>query len=115
MVDHGFRDLPIKGSMLLKLKSLGYRPGVVPHGQFKGLPADVPTIDFSGWPMVVRADMPNDIAYALCEAIELRRAAVPTDNFRPLDIADLCANGAVAPYDVPSIPEQESFIGKDII
>ena len=51
--------------------------------------------------MAVRADMPNDVAYALCEAIELRRQSIPTDNFKPLDITDLCANNQEAPYDVP--------------
>ena len=80
---------------------MGYRPGFVPKSQFNGLTADVPTIDFSGWPMVVRADMPNDVAYALCEAIELRQKSIPTDNFRPLGIADLSANNEEAPYDVP--------------
>jgi TRAP-type uncharacterized transport system substrate-binding protein len=88
---------------------LGYRPGVVPKSQFKGLAADVPTIDFSGWPMVVRADMPNDVAYALCEALEARRKTIPTDNFRPLRIADLCANGDEAPFDVPLHPGAKRF------
>jgi hypothetical protein len=109
VLDNGFRYLPIEGSVLKKLKSLGYRPGFVPKSQFKGLSADVPTIDFSGWPMAVRADMPNDVAYALCEALELRRKAIPTDNFRPLDIADLCANNDEAPYDVPLHPGARKF------
>jgi hypothetical protein len=91
------------------LKALGYRPGFVPKSHFKGLSADVPTIDFSGWPMVVRADMPNDVAYALCEAIELREKSIPTDNFRPLNIADLCANNEEAPYDVPLHPGARRF------
>ena len=109
VLDHGFRYLPIEGAVLKKLKSLGYRPGVVPKSQFKGLSTDVPTIDFSGWPMAVRADMPNDVAYALCEALELRRKAIPTDNFRSLDIADLCANNEEAPYDVPLHPGARKF------
>ena len=109
VLDHGFRYLPIEGTVLRKLKVLGYRPGVVPKLQFKGLAADVPTIDFSGWPMAVRADMANDVAYALCEAIERRRKSIPTDNFRPLDIADLCANSEEAPYDVPLHPGARKF------
>jgi hypothetical protein len=109
VLENGFRYLPIEGAVLKKLKSLGYRPGFVPKSQFKGLSADVPTIDFSGWPMAVRADMPNDVAYALCEALELRRKAIPTDNFRPLDIADLCANNDEAPYDVPLHPGARKF------
>jgi hypothetical protein len=108
-LDHGFRYLPIDGPVLKRLKALGYRPGVVPKSQFKGLAADVPTIDFSGWPMVVRADMPNDVAYALCEALEARRKTLPTDNFRPLRIADLCANGDEAPFDVPLHPGAKRF------
>lgn len=109
VVDHGFRYLPIDGAVMRRLKAMGYRAGAVPKAHFKGLTADVPTIDFSGWPMVVRADMPNDVAYALCEAIELRRKSMPTDNFKPLNIADLCANDAEAPYDVPLHPGARKF------
>jgi len=108
-LDHGFRYLPIEGAVLKRLKAMGYRPGAVPKSHFKGMTRDVPTIDFSGWPMVVRADMPNDVAYALCEALALRRRSIPTDNFRPLSIADLCANGAEAPYDVPLHPGARKF------
>jgi len=109
VLEHDFRYLPIEGGMLRKLKALGYRAGVVPKSHFKGLASDVPTIDFSGWPMVVRADMPNDVAYALCEAIELRQQSIPTDNFRPLNIADLCVNNEEAPYDVPLHPGARKF------
>jgi TRAP-type uncharacterized transport system substrate-binding protein len=42
----------------------------------------------------------NEVAFALCEAIERRRDLIPTDNYKPLDIAQLCANDAEAPYDV---------------
>jgi TRAP-type uncharacterized transport system substrate-binding protein len=101
VLDHGFHYLPIERGVLRQLKAAGYRAGVVPKSHFKGLATDVPTIDFSGWPLVVRADMQDDVAYALCEAIEHRRKSMPTDNFRPLNMADLCANGDEAPYDVP--------------
>jgi TRAP-type uncharacterized transport system substrate-binding protein len=86
-----------------------YRSGIVPKSFFKRMKNNVPTIDFSGWPMVVRADMPNDVAYALCEALELRCKTIPTDNFRPLKIAQLCANDAEAPFDVPLHPGAKRF------
>jgi hypothetical protein len=76
------------------------------------MPEDVPTLDFSGWPMVVRADMPDDVAYALCEAIEARRDLMPTDNYKPLDVAQLCANDEEAPRDVPLHPGAERFYGE---
>src|SRR3990172_251519 len=108
-LDHGFRYLPIDGPLLKRLQAMGYRPGVVPKSHFKGMTHDVPTIDFSGWPMVVRTDMPSDVAYALCEALELRRQSIPTDTFRPLKISDLCANSDEAPYDVPLHPGARKF------
>lgn len=100
-VDRGFRFLPIEGTVLKPLVAMGYRPAVMPKSLFHGMAEDVRTVDFSGWPMLVRADMPDDVAYALCEAIERRKELMPTDNYKPLDIAQLCANDEEAPYDVP--------------
>jgi TRAP-type uncharacterized transport system substrate-binding protein len=108
-VDTGFVFLPIEGQVLKRLSAMGYLTSVVPKSRFKGLPADVATVDFSGWPMVVRADMPNDVAYALCEAIEKRRDFIPTDNFKPVDIGQLCANDEEAPYNVPLHPGARRF------
>jgi hypothetical protein len=88
---------------------MGYRTSVVPKSRFKGMASDIPTVDFSGWPMVVRADMPNDVAFALCEAIEKRKHLIPTDNFKPLDIAQLCANDEEAPYNIPLHPGARRF------
>jgi TRAP-type uncharacterized transport system substrate-binding protein len=100
-IDAGFRYLPVEGVILKKLTAIGYRASVLPKSRFPALPTDVPTVDFSGWPMVVNAAMPEEVAYALCEAIDARKALMPTDNFKPLDMAQLCANDQEAPYDVP--------------
>ena len=108
-IDGGFRYLPIEGGILKKLAAIGYRPSVLPKSRFPALPADVPTVDFSGWPMVVHADMPEDVAYALCEAIDARKALMPTDNFKPLDMTQLCANDDEAPCDVPLHPGAKRF------
>ena len=108
-LDHDFRYLPIEGAVLKRLKAMGYRPGILPKTFFKGMKENIPTIDFSGWPMVVRADMPDGIAYALCEALEARRKVIPTDNFKPLKISQLCANDAEAPFDVPLHPGAKRF------
>jgi TRAP-type uncharacterized transport system substrate-binding protein len=106
---HGFRFLPIEGTVLKRMVAMGYRPAVMSKSRFDGLPEEVTTIDFSGWPMIVRADMPQEVAYALCEAIEKRKEFIPTDNYEPLDIARLCANDEEAPYDVPLHSGAERF------
>jgi TRAP-type uncharacterized transport system substrate-binding protein len=98
---NGFRFLPIEGAVLREMRALGFRPRLMAGAKFRGPRKDVPTLDFSGWPMIVHADMPEKVAYALCEAIESRRRMIPTDNYKPLRIAQLCANDAEAPYDAP--------------
>jgi TRAP-type uncharacterized transport system substrate-binding protein len=108
-IDNGFRYLPVDGAVLRSLKALGYRPSVMSRCGFRAIDGDVQTVDFSGWPMIVRADMTNEVAYALCEAIELRRKVIPTDNFKPLSMSQLCANDDEAPYDVPLHPGAKRF------
>jgi TRAP-type uncharacterized transport system substrate-binding protein len=89
--------------------AIGYRPAVMSKSRFPGLSQEIQTLDFSGWPMAVRADMPAEVAYALCEAVEKSKDLIPTDNFKPLDVAQLCANDEEAPYDVPLHPGAERF------
>ncbi len=100
-LENGFRFLPLEGVVRKSMAGMGYRPTVMSKSRFHGMAEDVTTIDFSGWPMIVRADMPDDSAYAICEAIEKRKEVIPTDNYKPLDMAQLCANDEEAPYDVP--------------
>ena len=108
-LENGFRFLPVEGAVLKTLVAMGYRPTLMTQSRFHGLPGDVSTIDFSGWPMIVRADMRDPVAYALCEAIEKRKEVIPTDNYKALEIAQLCANDEEAPYDVPLHPGAERF------
>ena len=108
-LENGFRFLPVEGAVLKSLVAMGYRPTVMSKSRFPGMAEDITTIDFSGWPMIVRADMPDDTAYAICEAIEKRKEVIPTDNYKPLEIAQLFANDEEAPYDVPLHPGAERF------
>ena len=108
-IDNGFRYLPLHGAVLKQLKSLGYRSSAMSRCGFRSMPGEVPTVDFSGWPMIVHAELPNEVAYALCEAIELRKEAIPTDNFKKLDIAQLCSNDDEAHYDAPLHPGAKRF------
>jgi TRAP-type uncharacterized transport system substrate-binding protein len=108
-LENGFRFLPVQGAVLKRLVAMGYRPTVMQKSRFPGMTEDITTIDFSGWPMIVRADMGDDTAYAICEAIEKRKEVIPTDNYKPLEIAQLCANDEEAPYDVPLHPGAARF------
>jgi TRAP-type uncharacterized transport system substrate-binding protein len=100
-LENGFRFLPIDGAVLKRMVAMGYRPTEMAKSRFPGTAKDVTTLDFSGWPMIVRTDMPDELAYAICEAIEQRKDVIPTDNYKPLALAQLCANDEETPYDVP--------------
>ena len=108
-VDQGFRYLPVEGMVLDRLTAMGYRRSVVPKSRLRGMTEDVNTVDFSGWPMVVRADMAEEVAYALCEAIAARKDLIPTDNYKPLDLSQLCADDEEAPRGIPFHPGAERF------
>ena len=108
-LENGFRFVPVEGTVLKRLVAMGYRPTVMSKSRFHGMAEDITTLDFSGWPMIVRADMPDEAAYAICEAIEKRKQIIPTDNYKPLDMAQLCANDEEAPYDVPLHPGASRF------
>lgn len=108
-VDHGFRYLSLDDKILQRMEAMGYRRAVLSSSVFRGMSEEASTVDFSGWPMVVHRDMPEEVAYALCEAIEARKDFIPTDNFKPLDVAQLCANDGETPYDVPLHPGAERF------
>jgi uncharacterized protein len=108
-LEHGFRFLPVEGTVMERLEAMGYRSTIMPKSRFRGLQQDIQTIDFSGWPMIVRADMPDEVAYAICEAIEMRQKSIPTDNYKPLNVAQLCANDEESPFDVPLHRGAERF------
>ena len=108
-LENGFRFLPLEGGVLKQMVALGYRPTVMAKSRFHGMGQDITTIDFSGWPMIVHTDMADDTAYAICEAIDKRKEVIPTDNYKPLEMAQLCANDEEAPYDVPLHPGAERF------
>jgi TRAP-type uncharacterized transport system substrate-binding protein len=108
-LENGFRFLPLEGAVLKSMVAMGYRPTVMSKSRFPGMAEDITTIDFSGWPMIVRADMPDEAVYAICEAIEKRKEVIPTDNYKPLEMAQLCANDEEAPYDAPFHPGAARF------
>ncbi len=108
-IERGFRILPIEGAVRARVEAAGYDMIEVTTDRLPGLQQPVTAIDFSGWPMIVHADMPDDVAYALCEAIEARQLSIPTDNYRPLNMAELCTVGDERPRGAPLHPGAERF------
>jgi TRAP-type uncharacterized transport system substrate-binding protein len=108
-IEHGFRILPVEGAVRERLVADGFDTIELTPRRIPALRAAVTSIDFSGWPMIVHADMPDDVAYALCEALEARKLVIPTDNFKPMDLVQLCTPDEETPRGAPLHPGAERF------
>ena len=73
----GLRILPLRDATLRQLEALGLRRGVLTRSAFPGLPADVASIDFSGWPVFTHADMDERRVWQICAALDARRHLIP--------------------------------------
>jgi len=108
-LDHGFEVLPIEAKILKQLSTLGYEPSVIPSAKFKQLKTDVDTIDFSGWPLITHRGFSNDLAYAICEAIDARQAIIPIDDESPLDMKKIARATEAAPLGIPLHPGAKRY------
>jgi TRAP-type uncharacterized transport system substrate-binding protein len=108
-LDAGMTILPLSEAMVQKLEALGYRRALIKRETFPKLPADVLTLDFSGWPIFVLADLPDARVTQICAALEARKNMMPWQEDGPLPLADMCRNTAAAPLSVPFHPAAERF------
>jgi TRAP-type uncharacterized transport system substrate-binding protein len=108
-VERGFRILPVEGAVRNRLVAEGFDTISVEPRRIPALRAPVSAVEFSGWPMIVHADMEDSVAYALCEALEARKLAIPTDNFKPMDLVQLCTPDEETPRGAPLHPGAERF------
>ena len=70
------RFLPPDGDVLRRLEARGIPQGVLPAGHFRDQKEDVPALDFSGWLLLVRGDLPDDFTYLLARNIDEQRHAI---------------------------------------
>jgi TRAP-type uncharacterized transport system substrate-binding protein len=58
------------------LATYGFERSEIPAGRWPGVRSAVPTIDFSGWLVVCRDDLPDEWAHAVARACDAARGAV---------------------------------------
>lgn len=97
----GMTILSLSETAVQRLEALGYRRAVLAASRYPQLPHDVLTVDFSGWPMFVHAEVPDDLVTQICAALEKRVGEIPWQEDAPLTIERMVRNAADAPYDVP--------------
>ncbi len=105
----GMTILPLAESTVVKLEAMGYRRGIIRRELFPRLPADVLSIDFSGWPIFVHADLPDERVTQICAALDERKQHIPWQGDGPLPVEIMCRDAPETPLDVPLHPAAEKF------
>jgi TRAP-type uncharacterized transport system substrate-binding protein len=108
-LDHGIRPLSLGGPLLARLEETGFRRGVIPKVDYPKLPADVVSLDFSGWAIFTHADVPDDFITSFCRALEARRDRIPWQGKGPLPLERMCCNTPDTPLVIPLHRAAERF------
>lgn len=105
----GMRLLPIDEPALRQLEAMGYRRARHAGGRHESLDKDLPTLDFSGWPVYTRAETPDATVRSICAAIERARERIPWQGEGPLPLDRMCIDSPEAPLTVPLHPAAEQY------
>jgi TRAP-type uncharacterized transport system substrate-binding protein len=108
-IDADMTILPLAEATVRKLEAIGYRRAVLTKERFRKLPAAVLTIDFSGWPIFVHAELPDLRVTQICAALEARKDVMPWQEDGPLPLATMCRDTPEAPVPAPFHPAAERF------
>lgn len=108
-LDAGLTVLPLGEDTVCKLEAIGYRRAYLPKSLYPKLPGDILTVDFSGWPIFVHAECPDDMVTQFCGALEARKDSIPWQGDGPLPLERMCRDTPETPQDVPFHPAAERF------
>ena len=101
--------LPLGPEHLTALEAQGFRPALIEKSRYPSLPADIPAVDYSGWPIYCRTDTPDSLVEKFCQALVRRRDHIPWDiggvSQPPLPLERMVRESPVTPLDVPLHPQ----------
>jgi TRAP-type uncharacterized transport system substrate-binding protein len=105
----GMRFLPVEESLLERLEVAGLRRAVIEKEDFPKLAADVPSLDFSGWPIYTHQDTPDPLVNDFCKALEASKDRIPWAQEGPLPLAQMVRDTPEGYIEVPLHPAAERF------
>lgn len=108
-LDAGIAILPLAEPTVTRLEAMGYRRAVLPRATYAKLPADVLSLDFSGWTVFVHAEADDQLVTAICAALDVRRARIPWEEPGDLPVERMAREAPDTPQMVPLHPAAERF------
>ena len=71
------RCLPLSRAVVdYMIETYGFSGSVIPKGRLKGIEEDLLTLDYGGWLLACREDLPEELAYLLAKVCTDQRDAV---------------------------------------
>ena len=108
-LDLGMTFLALPEALLQSLEAVGLRRGMIEKNSFPKLSADVPTLDFSGWPIYTLASTPDSLVRDFCRALEESKALIPWAKAEPLPLAQMVRDSAEGHLEVPLHAAAEAY------
>lgn len=108
-LEAGVTLLPLNEATVRKLEAMGYRRAVMPKAEYPRLPADLLTLDFSGWTAFVHAEAEDALVAEICAGLDARKAQIPWEEEGPLPVERMCREARDTPQTVPLHPAAERY------
>ena len=101
--------LPLDEPLLERLEGLGFRRAVIAKARYTKLKEDVPTLDFSGFPVYTHLNVPDAIVTSICSALEARKEKILWQEEGPLPLDRMCRDTPEGPLNIPLHPAADRF------
>jgi TRAP-type uncharacterized transport system substrate-binding protein len=108
-LDAGMRIISLNETTVKKLEDMGYSRAILPKSAYPKLPADVLTIDFSGWTVFVRADADDKVVEQICAGLAARNMNIPWEEPGDLPVDRMAKEAIDTPQCVPLHPAAERY------
>jgi len=108
-LDAGITILPLADATVVKLEAMGYRRAVLPQAAYPKLPADVLSLDFSGWTVFVHAEADDALVIRICAGLDARKARIPWEEPGDLPVERMARQALDTPQCVPLHPAAEHY------
>ena len=105
----GMHFLSLDEIVLSRLEAVGLRRGLIQQKHFPKLAGDVPTLDFSGWPIYTHRDTPDQMVGDFCRALEESKDRIPWAQEAPLPLTQMVRDTPEGHLEVPLHPAAERF------
>jgi TRAP-type uncharacterized transport system substrate-binding protein len=108
-LDAGITVLPLAESTVTKLEAMGYRRAVLSRSLYPKLPANVLSLDFSGWTVFVHAEAEDELVAAICAGLQARKMRIPWEGPGDLPVERMAREALDTPQCVPLHPAAERY------